>query len=402
MTSPTKPLRLLIVTQHYHPETMATGRRARELAEDFAAAGHHVTVLTGQPNHPASVGRGVRRQPAVERPAPRLEIRRVSVLSDPGAAHHRRLLTYASFAGAAVIRGVLARRRFAAVIAISPLPTGVAAAIIAATRRAPLVFDLQDVWPESATIAGAVRQGPAYGLLEWVERALYRRCTAVTVITHGFERRLVARGIDPARVHFIPNGVDTDLFRSNIAASKRPGYTIAFAGNMGLMQDLDTALDAAKLLAGEAVRFILVGDGVRRPHVRQRVAAESISNVELLASQPREQIPGLLASADAALVCLIDRPLFEITIPSKVYEAMAAARPILCGVAGETSAMVEEIGCGVTYRPGEPASLAAAVRRLRSADGEALGRRGREWVEAHATRSMVTRRFLDVVERIAR
>lgn len=402
-------MRILVVTQHYHPETMATGRRARELVEDFAAAGHAVTVLAGMPNHPTSRGPQFRRLPAHERLAGGIELRRVPVLSGPSGAAARRLLTYATFAATSVLRGALARQRFDAVVAISPLPTGLAAAIIATAKRAPLVFDLQDVWPESAAIAGVMRRGAAFKAIERLEKGLYRRAAAVTVITQGFKRRLVDMGIDPAKVHFVPNGVDVALFEQATAAGAATahglpdGFRIVFAGNMGLVQDLDTVLDAAKLLpTASDVSFVLVGDGVRRPHLESRIAAERIEHVHLIPSQPRDAIPGLMAAADASLVCLVDRPLFAITIPSKTYECMAAARPVLCGVAGETRALIEEAGCGVAYQPGDPNDLLRAIDHIRTEPAGAMGQAGRRWVQEHATRAMVTDQYLRVVEGVAR
>lgn len=402
-------MRILIVTQHYHPETMATGRRARELAEDFAAAGHAVTVLAGRPNHPTSRGAQFRGVPRHERPDARLEVIRVPALSGPGGAPARRLLTYATFAAASVLRGALARRSFDAVVAISPLPTGLAAALIATAKRAPLVFDLQDVWPESAAIAGVLRKGAAFNTIERLERGLYQRAAAITVITEGFKRRLTAMGIDPAKTHFVPNGVEVGLFETASAQGVADrfglpaGFRVMFAGNMGLMQDLDTVLDAARLLPRESdVSFVLVGDGVRRPHLEQRIAAEGIAHVTLVPPQPRAAIPGLMASADATLVCLVDRPLFAITVPSKTYECMAAGRPVLCGVAGETRMLVEQAGAGIAYAPGDPQALLAAIAQARGPGAAALGENGRRWVRDNATRAMVTRQYLAVVERVAR
>jgi glycosyltransferase involved in cell wall biosynthesis len=173
---------------------------------------------------------------------------------------------------------------------------------------------------------------------------------------------------------------------------------------MGLMQDLDTLLDAAGLLAAgcSAARFVLAGDGVLRPHIEERVRSEAITNVRLVPPQPRDAVPDLYFLADAALVSLVDRPLFEITIPSKTYEGMAAARPILCGVKGETRALVEGAGCGIAYEPGNPRSLVEAVCRLQAADRATLGTNGRRWVEANATRAMVTDAYLEVVEGVVR
>ncbi len=403
-------MRILLLTQHYHPETMATGRRARELAEDFAAVGHDVIVIAGRPNHPSTLPRGPVDAAARERPAPRLEVVRVPVIAGPQTGFGRRLLTYGSFAVSAVAGALAQGRRPDVVVAISPLPTGLAAATVATLLRAPLVFDLQDVWPESAAIAGVFAGGPAYAALATLESALYRRCAAVTVITRGFEQRLRSRhGLPAPRVRYVPNGVDVDFFRreqANEALMQRyrlgESFTVLFAGNMGLMQDLDTALDAAKLLADDpTVRLVLAGEGVRRAHLERRVREERIANVTMVAGQPRALVPDLYHLADAAIVSLIDRPLFTITVPSKTYECMAAAKPILCGVRGETRSIIEAAGCGIAYEPGDARSLTGAVRAMQSADRATLGANGRRWVEANATRAMVARDYLALLAEVA-
>ena len=141
---------------------------------------------------------------------------------------------------------------------------------------------------------------------------------------------------------------------------------MGYIGNVGLAQGLDTVLEAARRLSGEPVAFLLIGDGVDKPRLQDAARQAGLTNVRFLRGVPRRRVPSLLAACDALLVILRDDPLFQITIPSKLYEYMAAGKPILCSVGGEAAELVTEAGCGLTVRPGDGGALAGGVLQLMS------------------------------------
>jgi colanic acid biosynthesis glycosyl transferase WcaI len=168
-------------------------------------------------------------------------------------------------------------------------------------------------------------------------------------------------------------------------------FVVGYVGNHGLAQGLETALDAARCLEREPVRFLLIGEGVEKRRLEQRARAARLKNVRFLRGVPRTRVPGLLKACDALLVILRDDPLFRITIPSKVYEYMAAGKPVLCSVEGECADLVAEARCGLAIPPGDGQALAAAIRQLTSdaAAARAMGESGANWVRAHCDRSSV-------------
>jgi putative colanic acid biosynthesis glycosyltransferase WcaI len=328
-------MRVLIFTQHFPPETVATGRRAFDLAETMAKRGHQVTVITGVPNHPSSLNRPFCLS------ASRLEISpagyrivRVPVFRSQDARALRRLLTYGTFALSAAWAG-FRQQRPDAILAISPLPAGLAAMLVRWGRRAPLVFDLQDIWPDSAVAVGVMQSSLALRLLRRLEPFFYRRCALIVGITEGFRQYLLSLGVPPEHLAVIHNGVDWQMF------------------------------DAADVLCKGPVKFLLAGEGTDKPRLRKLARIRGLQNVEFVDGVPRDRVAPILAACDAFLLVLRNHPLFDITIPSKIYEYMAAGKPILCSVGGEAAALVSSSRCGLVVNPSDSEALAAAVEKLR-------------------------------------
>jgi colanic acid biosynthesis glycosyl transferase WcaI len=364
-------MRILIFTQHFAPETMATGRRAWDLAESLAGRGHDVTVITGKPNHPASLRLTFCQGAAREEWAPEgFRILRVPVFRSTRAGALWRFLTYATFMLSAAWRGI-GQRRADAMLAISPLPTGLAALPAHWWHGAPLVFDLQDIWPDSARAIRVMQGGCLLSLLRRVERFFYRRCARVVGITEGFKHYLLGLGLPPEHVAVIPNGVRWQSF-AGIAPDEelrqspelRGKFVVGYVGNHGLAQGLETVLDAAEQLGDQPVEFLLAGEGIDKARVLQLARTRGLENVRFLDGMPRERVNGVLLACDALLLILRNDPLFEITIPSKLYEYMAAGKPLLCSVAGEAAALVSATGCGLLVAPSDGAALAQGVRKL--------------------------------------
>jgi colanic acid biosynthesis glycosyl transferase WcaI len=402
-------MKILIFTQHFPPETVATGRRALDLAESLTKRGHQVTVITGVPNHPSSLVRpGCCAAPGVEVFATGYQVVRVPVFCSTDSRVLYRLLTYASFMLSAAWEG-LWQGSADMVLAVSPLPTGLSAMLIHWVRRAPLVFDLQDIWPDSAMAVGVMRPSPALRLLRRVEHFFYRRCSLIVGITEGFRRYLLGLGISPDRVAVVHNGVDVKMFEGcnnsdEFSAAHLPGrkFVVGYVGNIGLAQGLETLLDAAATLVDRPVTFLLTGEGTDKARLQTLAQIRGLTNIKFLDGVPRERVPTILASCDALLLALRRDPLFEVTIPSKLYEYMAAGKPILCSVDGEAASLVATAQCGLPVAPSDGAALAAAIRKL-SEDPplcSAMGEMGRRCVRESFSRAQLMDEYAELIERV--
>ncbi|HUX10852.1 MAG TPA: glycosyltransferase family 4 protein [Terriglobia bacterium] len=391
-------MRFLIFTQHFPPETVATGRRALDLAEHLAERGHQVTVIAGRPNHPSSLNQPFCRAAlTTETASAGYRIVRVPAFRSANPRTLHRFLTYGTFALSAAWAG-LRQKPPDVILAVSPLPTGLAALLVHWGRRAPLVFDLQDIWPDSARAVGVMQPSVLLRLLRRLERFFYRRCALIVGTSEGFRQYLLKLGVRPERVTVIHNGVNWRMFAGAEADKEfrrehRLGsdFVVGYAGNIGLAQGLGTLLDAAEVLRNEPVKFLLVGEGTDKHRVVKLARIHGLENLRFLEGVTRDRVASVLAACDALLLILRKDPLFEITIPSKIYEYMAAGKPVICSVGGEAAALVAASQCGLPAAPSDAADLARTVQRLReNPDGcRRMGTHG-----ARAARERYSRRRL--------
>jgi len=294
-----------------------------------------------------------------------------------------------------------------------PLTIGLAAWIMGRCHRAPFLYAVNDLWPESVEATGMVRSRQVLDLMGRLERFVYRRAAAIAVISPGFKENLVGKGVPPDKVHVIPHWADESLYRpvppddklaQEVGMAGR--FNVVFAGQLGLAQGLGVVLDAADELSDlPDVQFVLVGDGTDANRLRQAAGQRGLRNVRFIGRQPAERMPGIFAVSDALLVHLRDEPLFRITIPSKTMAYMACGRPVLMAVEGNGADLIQEAGAGVTCRPGDAKDLAEAVRRLRTMPRTALedmGRAGRATFLASYSRSVLLDRYEAILSELPR
>ena len=393
--------RLCILTQYFPPEMGAPQARLSELGERLIDFGWEVEALTALPNYPT--GRVFEKydphRVVVEQIG---RIRTVRVpLYTAKTGFTKRLRSYFSFAASASRHGPRwCGRPDLLWVESPPLFIGYAARYLGWRWKCPFVFNVSDLWPESAIRMGIVKPGIATRMAERLERKIYRKAAGVTgqsaeIIeavrncVSGVKAEVITNGVDPAR--FGPQHADA---AARELLGNEPGPIFIFAGLLGLAQGLDQILDLAALLPAEVPgRFVLIGEGPAREHLLERVEQERIGRVKILPPQPRERIPSLLATADAALISL--GMAIPGAVPSKIYEAMASHLPILLIATGEAARRVEDAGCGLTAAPGDAISIATTFRQLATdADLRAqLGAAGRRAAETTYNRDQIAERL---------
>lgn len=403
-------MKALILTQYFPPEMGAPQARLSELGERLIDLGWEVEALTALPNYPTGrVYPGYpRRAPAVENVG-RIRTVRVPLLpSQKGFV--KRLACYFSFAASAAWHGPrLCARPDVLFVESPPLFIGFAARRLARRWRCPYVLNVSDLWPQSAIEMGVVKPGPATRMAERLELSLYRNAAGVTGQSEEIVESVAARspgtpvevitnGVDPAR--FGPGVVDD---AAHALIGSEPGPVFLYAGLLGLAQGLDQILDVAASLPSEVPgRCVLVGEGPVREALQARIDREGIRRVRLVPAQPRERIPALLAAADVAVATLGMR--LQGAVPSKIYEAMASARPLLLIAEGEAARRVERAECGLTVRPGHLDGAREAWTRLATdADLRArLGAAGRHAAETTYDRARIAERLDRFLRKVIR
>jgi len=412
MDSTERKLRVTFLTHYFPPEVGPAQTRLHELAKRLIAAGETVTVVTGFPNYPAGeIFPGYRGKRFMDDSFDGIRVLRTWVFATRSRGFIGRLLNYFSFP----IFSLLAVRKLGPTDIIyvqsPPLFTGLAALWFSRLKRAPYIFNVSDIWPQSAIELGILRNRIAIRLAEMLERHIYRRATRITVATPGILERLVVRGVPREKIFLLTNGVDTAAY--NVSSpdrdlAKRLGLdghkVFMYAGLHGLAQGLDVIVEAAKLTRNPDVLYVFVGDGADKPALVAKAEAEGISNVRFLPIQPTSTLPAVLNLAYATVIPLRRLDLFKAALPSKLFDSMAASRPIVAPLWGEAAALVEAAACGLVVEPEDARAVQEAVEKLAAdpALAQRLGEQGRRYVVEHFNRDDIAKRLIELLEEAAR
>ena len=406
---------ILFFTPYYPPEVGAAQTRISETAVRLVKRGHQVTVLTTLPNYPLGKVPAEYRSRAQRRQVrDGVSIVRVWSYISPNKGFLRRILAQLSFGCLASFLGLRAIGKPDVIVVESPpLFDAIGGRLLARIMRCPYVFTVADIWPESAVQLGVLRNRLLIRLAEWLEWSTYRRAGAIWSVTAGIRQTLIERGLPEKQVFLLPNGVDTEKFRPLSQAQARAelgwekGFTLVYAGTIGLAHGLSTLLDAAEQLKSYSdIRLVLVGEGAAKDELIADAQRRQLTNVTFLNAQPHDLMPCIISAADACLVSLRKVPLFEGALPSKMYEAMACARPIVLAVDGEARQLIaEQAGAALYVEPESAVALAQAILRLRDQPelAQQLGERGREFVKSHFDRNLLVegleQRLLTLINR---
>ena len=407
-------MRILFLTHYFPPEVNAPATRTHEHCREWVAAGHDVHVVTGIPSHPAGKPfAGHRRGWYQHESIDGIHVHRVWTYLAANRGVARRTANYVSFALSGAWR---AWRLGPFDVAIGTSPQffcAVATWLVARLRGRPWVFELRDLWPESIAALGALT--PRSAPMRWLERLelrLYRDAAAVACLTRSFERSLAERGVDEAKLHFVPNGIVPEFWSrgDREGARQRLGVSngdvlLSYVGTTGMAHGLDLLLDAMASLQARApeVRLLIVGDGAELETLRSAAAERRLSNVRFTGLVARADVPSLLAASDIMLVTLRRSAVFKTVLPSKLFEAMAASRPVVLGVEGEARDTLIHAGAGIAVPPGDAPALADAICRLARDPGlrAAMGESGLAYVQREYSRRVWAARYLALLEAVA-
>ena len=400
-------MKIVFLTQYYPPEIGAPQNRLSELAMRFARRGHDVVVLTAMPNYPKGEiypGYG-----GLYRKETRdgVKVIRTFIYPTQKVDYLHRLANYFSFVlSSALLGSFLLPRADYLLVESPPLFLGMSGFWLSLLKRARMIFNVSDLWPESATRLGILRpDGMAHRLSTWLEGFCYRRAWLISGQSKGILSSITDRFPSSLTYH-LSNGVDSTRFgpqerkQATHDNMSRNGEVVAlYAGLHGLAQGLDQVLDAAgRLRDSQGYRFVLIGDGPEKRALMQRARKEQLASVSFLDPVSSAEMPALVASADIVLVIL--KTYIPGAVPSKLYEAMASGRPVVLVAEGEAAQIVQENNAGLVVKPGDVDGLAKAIRRLceNSLLREELGQNGRRAAERTYDRTMIANRFVDYLE----
>lgn len=405
-------MRILIVTQYFWPENF----RINDLTLGLVERGHNIQVFTGVPNYPG--GKFYDGYRALNKTADDFNgivVHRSPLIPRGQGGGFRLTLNFLSFASfASILAPFYCRGKFDIIFVYEPSPitVGLPAIVLKKFKSIPIIFWMQDLWPESLTATGAVRSTVIIKIVELLVRFIYKASDQILVQSKAFIPSVLASGVNHKKVIYYPNSAET-LYKSLDVELDTPerellpdGFLVTFAGNIGAAQDFRTILDAAeRLKSHKDIHFIILGDGRMSQWVKEQVTARELEKtVHLLGRYPIEAMPRYFALSDALLVTLKKEPIFALTIPSKVQSYLACAKPIIAAMDGEGSRVIEEAGAGLTCPAESPEDLANSVLKfynMPKEDREEIGRKGRAYFENNFEREMLLDRLEDLIVKVA-
>ena len=406
-------MHILFLSDNFPPEVNAPASRTFEHCREWVRSGHRVTVVTCAPNFPrGEVFGGYRNKLWQSQMLHGIRVIRVWTYMVPNSGASKRILDYLSYMLMATIAAPFVRGADVVVATSPQFFAAVAGYLVSRIKRLPFVFELRDLWPESIKAVEAIRETAFLRWMERLELFLYRKAAAVVTVTHAFRRNLIARGIDGDKIAVVTNGVDTARFHPrprDAALAEQYGlsgrFVAGYVGTHGLAHALETVLEAAARLReepqGDRVRFVLLGDGARKPALQEMARARGLDNVVFIDSVMKREVARHWSLLDVSIIHLKKTELFTTVIPSKLFECMGMGIPVLHGVAGESAEIVEREGVGLVFEPENVAALCDGLRRL-AGDAELYQRLRRHCIEAapHYDRSVLAQRMFGVFERV--
>jgi len=404
-------VRILFFCQYFPPEVGAPAARTHEHARRWVERGHEVTVMCGLPNHPDGVVPAAYRDRWLYREeVDGIQVLRCWFFVAPNRGVFKRCLSFLSFMISAIGFGIAATGKCDVVIGTTPqMLCALGGYLVACVKRRPFVLEVRDLWPKHIVDLGTITNPVIIRGLQRLEILLYRRSKAVVTVSEASRRHIEERGIAPEKLFTVTNGIDENFFvpkaKNGFRASHgwRDKFVVLYIGTHGLSQGLGTILDAAAQLADEPrYQFVFVGSGAEWEGLRADAARRALSNTAFLPSQPKAAMPDFYAAADVCLVPLKKRDVFRYNIPSKMFEIMACARPIILGAEGQARQLLEEADAGIAVEPENATAYREAIQHLAgdAALCEHFGAKGRAHVVAHYTRDRKADAFLECLGRV--
>lgn len=404
-------MHILVVHQYFLGKNDAGGSRWNQFAKYWAQAGHKVTVLAGTVHYatgrktPEYKGKFIVR----ERVMDNLDVLWCHVSESYNKSFVGRFWAYISFAFSTILVGLFCTGKCDVIICTSPpLTVGLTGWVLSKLKRIPMVFEVRDLWPESAIDTGVLTNKWLIKMGYWLERKSYKSASWINVLTPAFERALIEKkGVRPDRISMIPNGADLDVFkpghRNNRVREKyRLGgkFIVTYVGAHGVANHLIQILETAKLFKEDSdIAFMLVGDGMEKPMLKEKAAEWGLNNVLFVDSVPKDVIVDYIAASDVCTAVLKKVDTFKTVYPNKVFDYMAAARPVIIGIDGVARKLVVNAKAGIFAEPENAQSFAEAIMFLKEnpQKRQVFGENGLKFVRQNFDRAILASKYTDIL-----
>ncbi len=397
---------VLILTQYYPPETGAPQNRLSSLAKYLKKLGMDVTVLTAMPNYPKmEVYDGYKKKWRIKEERDGITVHRSWIYTKKSKSIIWRLANYFSFVFSSLVVGIFNVKKHDIIICESPpLFLGITALMLKVISGSKLVFNVSDLWPESAEKLGIITNKRLLGMSQWLEEYIYKKSSLISGQTQGIVNNIRARFPDK-KLFWLRNGIDLSQFNANAVSynwREKNGFVstdfiAVYGGIIGYAQNLEVILQAANILKEEKnIKFVIVGDGPEKAKLLELKEQLGLQNVYFFPNQPSAEMPNIIDACNATIVPLRNIELFKGAIPSKIFEYLIFRKPLLLGVDGEArSLFIDEGNCGLFFTPENEKELASGLLELKNEPelSARLGENGEAYVRAKFNREKIAEEF---------
>lgn len=404
-------MRVLLLTHYFAPELGAPQTRLLETALELRRQGHQVRVLTGPPHYPGGrVLRGYSARAIRRDVIGAIPVIRLPMVARPNGGLLDRTIDQSTFAAAAAAAIPTVRWADVVLVESPPLFLGLTAAFHEVVSRRPYLFHVADPWPDFPIAMGALTNPVLRRVAFGIESIAYRRAGLITTVTPGLVALLDQKPAAHGKVRLLPNGVVVQRFATDLdpaTARRRLGWpetklTLVYVGSVGLAQGVATLIESVAPLAAEGVSLRIIGQGFERDQLALAAQAQGLNHIHFDPPVASAVVPSVLAAADAIVVMLRRGPLYEDSLPTKLVEGLAAARPLIVSAAGESDRLVSNAGAGYVAAPEDALALRAAIRSCMTDPARlARGAAGRRWAETTFDRGAIVARLGGYLEEIA-
>ena len=384
-------MKILVVCQYYYPEPV----RITDVCEELVKRGHDVDVVTGIPNYPMGVifdgyKNGEKRDEVING----VNVHRSFTIARRSGALFR-FLNYYSYAFSSTRYVAKLNKEYDCIFVnqLSPVMMACAGVRYKKQHNKKLVYYCLDLWPESLVAGGIKRESLIYKIFNKISKNLYKKADRILVTSRNFGTYLQNQfGIAEDKLSYLPQYAE-DMFKPTERVRKDT-VDLTFAGNIGVMQSVETIIRAAAELKNvENLRFNIVGDGISLENCKKLAQELGAENVFFHGRKPLEEMPEVYKNADAMIVTLANDPLISMTLPGKVQTYMAAGKPIIGAIDGETPRIVDEAGCGFCSSSGDYIALAENIKKFLRSDIDRLGENSAKYYEENFRKD----RFIDIL-----
>lgn len=399
-------MNILYISQYYPPEMGAPSARVSELSKYWVKMGHNVTVITGMPNHPTGIIHPTYKwEYFKEEEHLGIRVLRVFLYVAPNKGVFKRIISFLSFMVTSLVVGLLMKTPDI-IIATSPqLFVGLSGLLIAKLKRRPFIFEVRDIWPQSAVDLGIIRNRFVIRLMEMLEKELYQKSDAIVTAVSDMSVHISAK-TNPSKIFYIPNAVDIERFESapdiefDWRRDNNDKFIIGYIGTIGLAHGLNIVIECAKKMRDKNVAFVLIGEGADKQHLKELLQAENISNVYIEDQISLDSVPSAFRQIDAGLVHLRDVPIMQGALPSKIFEIMAAGIPVLAGIKGHGRKFINEHKVGLCFEPEDPDDMKLRIEELlRKPDTcKEYGNNGLKIIKAEYNREAQAEKYLKIIK----